>query len=430
MQNDNTIQLVLPLSGRFPVILLFCGAILLAACTPSPQPGSEGSLGKEAAQALRLALRARELGQTPRYDKLVLSFTGDLMAHAPTFNMENYDEIYAGLGDLLLQDHLSFSNLETVADQDKPYSSYPRFNVKRPFVEAAVRAGIDVFSLANNHTNDHGLESSFKTRETLDAIQEELLSMTDRRLWYSGIRQGEDEDLQVTEIEFQGWKIGFISITHFVNDYRASQAVYLVPFWEKDSEAKFIELVQKEAPKYHLFIVSYHGGEEYLLQPPGHVRAFVERIYEAGAQIVWGNHPHVLQPWEPRYEYPARNSKGLLMYSLGNFISGQTWALTPKDASNPRAYTGDSVILQVTVHRDRQTGEVFLAYPREHWIGTRVQDRKTLIRLQEDLTRDEDEDWAAFYQMRALAMRELKALVPLPPLWTVEARPSALGLSR
>ena len=358
-----------------------------------------------------------------RYSTIDLTFLGDLMAHTPNFRMIDYARIYSRLGSILLDDCLTFVNLETVLDPGKPYATYPRFNVHEPYVWAAIEAGVDVFSLANNHTNDHGLESSFKTLDSMRNLRTQLVQHHPDRpgLWWSGIRDEVGQPFRVTSIEHRGWNIGFISMTHFLNDYSGSQGVYLVPFWDQPAQEAFLNLVERESPHYDLFIVAYHGGNEYVLEPPGYVQRFLDRLYRAGAHIVWGHHPHVIQPWQLQYDPDGHYITGLIMPSMGNFISGQTSRLGPDDHSIMRAYTGDSVILQVRGVKDTMTNKVFLEFPRVHYISTHNTNGETHIRFLKELIHELDGPWQHFFSVRYQAMEDLTRQAQTLPLFYARA---------
>ena len=94
----------------------------------------------------------------PATSRLVLTFGGDIMAHTPNFSMADYSMIYADIEEIIQNDDLTFANLETPVHDGRPYENYPTFNVQPPYAQAAIDAGFDVFSLANNHSNDQGLE--------------------------------------------------------------------------------------------------------------------------------------------------------------------------------------------------------------------------------------------------------------------------------
>jgi len=87
---------------------------------------------------------------------LQLTFAGDIMIHTANYLTADYPAIYRSIAPLLRKDDLSFANLEFPVDPSRPFSSYPRFNGSPEYLRAAVEAGIDVFSLANNHAFDQG----------------------------------------------------------------------------------------------------------------------------------------------------------------------------------------------------------------------------------------------------------------------------------
>ena len=95
-------------------------------------------------------------------------------------------------------------------------------------------------------------------------------------------------------------------------------------------------------------VVSVHAGVEYARYPAEYKANFFREMIEAGADIVWGHHPHVPQPWEI---INADGIKRLIIYSAGNFISGQIWFLDPLNPHPIRRYTGDSVVFQVRIGR-------------------------------------------------------------------------------
>ncbi|MFR3483629.1 MAG: CapA family protein [Clostridia bacterium] len=80
-----------------------------------------------------------------------------------------------------------------------------------------------------------------------------------------------------------------------------------------------------ESGEADLVIVMMHFGTEYQYTPNSTQEEMVDRLFEAGADIILGSHPHVLQPFEVR-EIPngdGTTRQGFVIYSLGNFISSQ-----------------------------------------------------------------------------------------------------------
>ena len=86
--------------------------------------------------------------------------------------------------------------------------------------------------------------------------------------------------------------------------------------------------------------VSMHWGIEYKLQPNTEQKDLADYLFENGADIILGSHPHVLEPMEKRTVTLSDGTKkdGFVIYSLGNFISAQ------KDK-----YTKDSIILNLKI---------------------------------------------------------------------------------
>ena len=103
--------------------------------------------------------------------RLLISFTGDIMAHDVNFRLKDFGKMYENISHFLLQDDLSFGNLEFPVDDTQPYSTFPAFNVNTPYVEALIDAGFDVFSLSNNHTIDKGSGGIARTNSAMNAIR-------------------------------------------------------------------------------------------------------------------------------------------------------------------------------------------------------------------------------------------------------------------
>jgi poly-gamma-glutamate synthesis protein (capsule biosynthesis protein) len=92
--------------------------------------------------------------------------------------------------------------------------------------------------------------------------------------------------------------------------------------------------------------VSYHGDQEYSPQPSTLKKRFFHLLLEAGACIVFSHHPHVVQGYEV---VRAGGADRLIMYSMGNFISGMTWRLDPNEPTDDLAATGEGYMLSVQV---------------------------------------------------------------------------------
>ncbi len=272
-------------------------------------------------------------------------FAGDIMAHDVNYLRKPYDPIYEGIRDLIWEADLSFANLEFVFDPGEPPSSYPYFNAPVAYVEAAVNGGFNVFSLSNNHSLDIGGDSVLKTL----AIMEDMSKH--HRLYYNGISATAVERFAPFFFDVSGVRVGFLAVTSFLNRLENDEHVNVVPYYDSTAIDVFVKQLAAEARKADLFVLSYHGGGEYRREPEQWKRDLFRRFVDVGVDIVWGHHPHVIQPWET---VNTKAGNKLILYSTGNLISGQTWTSGPDAENVGRNGTGESALftMEALVHGD------------------------------------------------------------------------------
>ena len=289
--------------------------------------------------------------------ELTLSFSGDIMAHDVNFKMKDYNRIYDDIRDILLNDDLTFGNVETPICEERPLSTFPFFNVHKDYLRAAIDGGFDVFAFANNHTNDQGIQGIDGTIKSFNALKEEYKN---KELFSSGLKNKEDEDFNPVLIEKKGWKILFLSVTELINSHGKSKHRLYYSEPTKTGREKLLLSIKKmkEENPCDIFILSLHLNEaEYGLKVLDSKKTWFKALAQAGIDVVWANHPHVLQDWELsdvellNEETPDSPSKlkknAFFMYSMGNFISGQRWKVNYADPAYYREYTGDSIIMQL-----------------------------------------------------------------------------------
>ena len=283
---------------------------------------------------------------------LELSFIGDIMAHDVNFKMKDYSVMYEDVSNYLLADDITFGNLETPVNNNLPYSTYPNFNVHTEYVEAAINAGVDVFSLANNHSNDQGSDGVLATLDSVQMLQRKYLKEANRKIYFSGMRKTTFDGLEVQMIYKNNLRIAFVCVTEILNIYNASRHKVQFYYYNKEYRQEFIEKVSqiKMKTKCDLLVLSIHVAEpEYVREIPDLRKEYFRRLADCGADIIWAHHPHVVQPWE---KYITKNEReAVIMYSMGNFVSGQRYRMNYKKPESPREYTGDSYILNVDVLR-------------------------------------------------------------------------------
>ena len=278
----------------------------------------------------------------PGFRELRLTFVGDIMGHEVNYRMRDFRDIYRGVRDVFLAGDLAFANLELSLDPFRPAAGYPWFNGTREYLAAAVDSGINLFSLANNHAFDGGVEGVLQTIRAL----EEARSGSPRPFAYSGTRGNPARPFDAQAIMVKGVRIGFVAVSQFLNERDEGRYVHVVDYSEPAEAQAFLAWIRAIAPLYDLLIVSYHGDREYVQAPSPAKRSFFRELLAAGAGIVVGHHPHVVQEYEI---VEAAGERRLAMYSMGNLISGMTWAEATSRLGGMLAATGESYMLQVDV---------------------------------------------------------------------------------
>jgi poly-gamma-glutamate capsule biosynthesis protein CapA/YwtB (metallophosphatase superfamily) len=274
---------------------------------------------------------------------LTLSFVGDLMMHGANRDAGDYRAVYRAVEDLLRGDDLTFANLEFPIDPARPYADFPAFNGTPAYLQAAVDAGVDAFSLANNHAFDGAEEGILQTLRALDRAGR----VAGRTLYRAGTRANPGSPFAAARFEVGGARISFLSATQFLNTRAGRERVDLVDYRDRAAADAFVARVRAESLACDVLVVSYHAGVEYSAGPRSGLDAFLDRLAAAGATVVHGHHPHVMQAARFAYAGPFRR---LVLPSMGNFISGQAEFLDPFTGGGAVAPgTGDSAIVRVRV---------------------------------------------------------------------------------
>ncbi len=280
--------------------------------------------------------------------KLTLTFTGDLMAHTNVTRMTDFSIIYEDIFDIIQKDDLTFTNLETPVVNSLDYENFPNFNVKNEFPLAAINAGIEVFSLTNNHTNDQGLEGMKSTRKFFEDFNNSQIDES-KKVYFAGIKEKSGDDFTYQIIEKNGFKILFLAFTEVYNSpsYRSWFDNHGTTDKNRKELFKKITKLKKEHP-VDIFVLSIHCAEpEYVRTVTETRRKFYHELLDAGVDIIWANHPHITQEWEVVKSDKTPYKTKYIMYCVGNFVSGQRYRRNYQNPESTREYTGDSFLFQI-----------------------------------------------------------------------------------
>jgi poly-gamma-glutamate synthesis protein (capsule biosynthesis protein) len=248
---------------------------------------------------------------------------GDIMMHGsqiksgynPSTKTYNYDNFFTEVKEIISQGDWAIGNLETtLAGSETGYTGYPMFNAPDTLADAIKNAGFNVLTTANNHSLDRREAGVLKTLENVRS----------RGIEPVGTAASVEEDEEILILEKNEISMAILAYTYGTNGIPIPEGKdYLVNLID---EAEIIEDIQAaENLGVDVVTVALHFGSEYQRQPNQQQKQLVKSLVDAGADIILGSHPHVVQPYEvfERTDESGNIQKAVAIYSMGNFISNQ-----------------------------------------------------------------------------------------------------------
>lgn len=251
--------------------------------------------------------------------EISLLFIGDVMGHGPqitsafdkTTNTYDYTNCFKYISSEMSNADYTIANLE-VTLAGPPFTGYPQFSSPDELAVGCKNAGVDIFVTSNNHSCDRGGSGITRTIEVLDSL----------RILHTGTFKDSTDRKSNNPliIEHDCFRLAILNYTYGTNGipFPAPTIVNLI---DKDIIAKDIALAKtKNVDK---IIVVTHWGDEYQSNAGTWQINMGQYIFEQGADIIIGAHPHVIQKmvWEKNID--ATGKENLIVYSLGNFVSNQ-----------------------------------------------------------------------------------------------------------
>lgn len=264
----------------------------------------------------------------PPKEKLVIHGTGDVSldpSYIPALRTNGYDWAWSGLDGLFQRDDLTIINHECPStDVVAPLSKTFVFRCDPEALDEALRAGVEVANLANNHGFDQGPQG------LLDSIR----NIRRAGIVPIGAGANEREADSPAYVEVKGWRIALVGvgevldpITQVAEGDRPGTAV------GHDFDRALREIRTAEAEADLVFVV-IHWGIELDTQPRDYQVQEAHEMIEAGADAIFGHHSHRLQPMETYQGRP-------IFYGLGNFV----WPRFSVEGST-------TAVAEVVVHPD------------------------------------------------------------------------------
>ncbi len=256
-----------------------------------------------------------------------------------------YDFLFENVAQDLQAADITFANLETPVDHIALFSGYPKFNSRPALLSALKKAGVHIVSVANNHIMDAGTEGLKRTLGNIESAG----------LVFIGAGRSKAEAAEIKYVKARDVNVAFLAYTYSSNERLPHKALRMpgVNVLRTNSEpdlAGAAAAVCRAKASADLVVVSLHWGDEYAVDPTPWQRRVASELIEAGADVILGHHPHVLQPIE---SHTARDGRtGLIVFSLGNFVSSQNAGITFQNKDHSKALTGDGIILSITAGKE------------------------------------------------------------------------------
>jgi len=310
-------------------------AAFLSQCDPpqSSRPIEDSDVAAQLGESAR-SVRSRDAGGEGEAEGeisdgacqpgvVTISVTGDAIVHRAVSESARahdggYAHVLSGLakalsGEACPSQRLVIANLEsplTEARVDPVNTLPPVLGTSPEFAKALAGAGVDVVNVANNHALD----------QTHLGLADTVVASKAAGLLVLGAGTSRDEALGPLIVERGGVTIGLVGLTRHVNK---GVARGVQDFWTVgrlgDTDAVRAALGRARA-RCDLVIVAAHWGYDFHARPSADQRRAARELAEAGADLIVGSGPHVVQTVE---EIETARGKTIVAYSLGNLISNQ-----------------------------------------------------------------------------------------------------------
>ncbi|MBN2197736.1 CapA family protein [Candidatus Wolfebacteria bacterium] len=290
-------------------------------------------------QAKLLELKLSEV----EYSALILEkkqttllFCGDVMLSRSVAGQieknQDYRYPFLKIAEFTEKADLFFGNLEgPISSRGQNQGSIYSFRANPKVIEGLKFAGFDVLSLANNHIWDWGSEA---LEDTIDILKNNDIEPV-------GVGKNYSEANNPVIKEINKIKIAFFAYTNlYPESFKAdvnSSGISDFNLQKIKDKIKSLKLSQTA----DIVVISLHQGEEYEKQANESQKKTARELIDAGADLIVGHHPHVVQEIE---EY----KKGWIAYSLGNFVFDQSFSQETMEGLILKVVIENKIIFEVS----------------------------------------------------------------------------------
>lgn len=306
-------------------------------------------------------MQEEELPEEPQPSEVLFSFAGDVMfSDHYTSAYDQYgisavadDKMLSAMRDsdlFMLNEEFPFS-LQGEAMEDKQYT----FRTDPRYVSIFQDLGVDMVSVANNHALDFGMDAFC---DTLDTLKQAEISCI-------GGGYNITEASAPATCEVKGQTFAVFAATRVSPSYDWYATDSQPGMFQTYDPSRLNAAITEADGQYDHVIVFVHWGIERNEYPEDYQRALAKGYIDAGADLVLGCHPHILQGFEYYKDVP-------IVYSLGNYLFGSR--------------DGDTLLLQAVFPDDGAMEIRLLPCRRQNGILSAIEDSSALYRRLTELS--------------------------------------------
>jgi poly-gamma-glutamate synthesis protein (capsule biosynthesis protein) len=240
-----------------------------------------------------------------RRETIRLAFGGDVHGESNIRRaLAAGEDPFASVAPWLREADVAIVNLETTVGrggtrQPKAFS----FRAPSSLLDAAATAGVDVVNLGNNHAWDFGADG---LAATLGEVRRASMVSV-------GAGRTAADAYAPAVVDVDGVRVAFLGFSRVTASWATLAAEARAGVAHGFDLLRASSAVREAKRRADVVVVSVHMGRERAACPTTRDRAFADAMLQAGASIVAGHHPHVLQPVE-------HHDGKLVAYSLGNLV--------------------------------------------------------------------------------------------------------------
>ena len=238
-----------------------------------------------------------------------LVMVGDVLTHDSVLadakgsdGTYDFSNMFTYIKPIIKDYDLKYVNEESIiGDPSLGFSGYPGFNAPEAIGDNLVDLGFNLIGLANNHAMDKGEKSILNSNNYWKS----------KNVITAGTYSSQEERDTIPTYEKNGIKYAFLSYTTVTNAKVPKS--YLLNMYSDEIAKKDIDSIKD---KVDVIIVAMHWGEEYIVDPVEEQKTIAKYLSDLGVNLIIGTHPHIIEP-------VGYVNDTLVIYSLGNFVSGQ-----------------------------------------------------------------------------------------------------------